>query len=586
LKLILGQLYSGKGYLIVILFIASISLSIFFKYMYVLHPEVAFMDTLRFLTYFDDSERGTASLFSTWIQGEHRSYLAQFFVYMNAKILKFDVFGATLSSGIIIALTGILLGIEQYRTLSDKSRRRLSLPVFFGLVAITFFTLFSLANWELYSVDVGVTLFGKNLVFILYWIGLERALLETPKQLILRIVLLLSGPTIVLVLSSGWSYAFVFTTIICGFVVSPVNKEAKKFRGYLFVVLLMSQIIYVVAGYYLGAGSYSSLGRSASVLNVVIGFFFALSSGFMGVETITSLGMPVWVQLVAPMVLIITVAWLTIMVVVSKFRIPLVAIALVIYSVLHIAAVAYARGRYDPLLAMAPRYYMDISLFFIGFFWIAMLFIREGHIIKIKKFIFISVLFILALLFLVGQGITCKDEWLKAPYRHQAFNKMRYITLKGVTSIDDARFLQAPNIEVAARGVNIQRSYGLGPFRGIECSAPLNLSGLFGDDEWIGSNTNLLIKNCGGNLHLKVFLPYTFSTKLVGVSVDGDDFNYTKIEPGKVTDINLSLSGNNKKYLDIIIVVDQTTNPSDIQSGSTDRRKLGVIVSSITTEKR
>lgn len=579
-------LFKTKCYFVLLIILMIPTLLIFYKYMYVLHPEVAFMDTLRFLTYFENSERGTASLFSTWNQGEHRGFIPQISVYLNAKFFKLDVFGATLSSGIVLALTGILLGLEQCRTLSEKGRQQLSWIPFISLVVFTYFALFSLANWELYSLDVGVVLFGKNLVFILYWIGLDRVLGDSRQQPVLQWALLLSGPLIVLVLAFGWSYAFVLTTMITAFLASPANKETKRFRSYLLFVLFISQIIYVVVGYSLGAGSYAVPGKIASVGNVFIGFLFALSSGFMGTETITSLGMPVWGQLVPSIMLMGSVVWLSLNIVLSKFKMPLVAVALVIYAVFHMIAVSYSRGRFDPRLAMAPRYYMDISLFFIGVFWIAILFIKDGDLTKFTKKIVTIMSLILVLFFLVGQGITFQNEWVKAPYRHYAFNQMRNITLLGVNNIEEARTLQAPNIQVAQNGVNVQRVFGLGPFRQVGCSTPIYISGLFDKDEngWIGKEAKMVIKNCGGNLKLKVFVPDSFLAKMIWVSIDGGQLFQAQLVPGQETGFDVPVQEKNAQYLNVTVIVDITTRPSDLQLGSSDTRSLGIVISSITTK--
>jgi hypothetical protein len=580
-----GELFKRKCHLVLLLIFTTLSLLIFYKYMYVLHPEVAFMDTLRFLTYFENSERGTASLFSTWSQGEHRGYLPQIFVYLNAKFFKFDVFGATLSSGIVLALTGMLLGLEQYRTLFTKDQQIFSWLPFISIVVFTYFALFSLANWELYSLDVGAVLFGKNLVFILYWIGLDWVLSDSRQQLVLRWVLLLSGPFIVLVLAFGWSYAFVITTTITALVANPANGEVRRFRNYLLIVLFISQIIYVVAGYYLGAGSYAVSGKIASVGNVFISFLFAFSSGFMGAETITSLGIPLWGQLAPPIVLMSTLAWLSLSIVISKFKVPLVAVALVIYALFHIVAVSYARGRFDPRLAMAPRYYMDISLFFIGFFWIAILFVKEGNLKKTTKKIVTMVSIMLALFFLVGQGVTSQNEWVKAPYRHYAFNRMRDITLSGVTSVEEARILQTPNIQVAQRGVNVQRAFGLGPFRYIDCTTPVFISGSFDKEKigWIGKEAKIVIKNCGGDLKLKVFVPDSFLAKMIWVSINGGQLFQTQLVSGQETGFDVPVQEKNAQYINVTVIVDATTRPSDLQIGSRDMRSLGILISSITS---
>ncbi|MGT2507926.1 hypothetical protein [Cupriavidus basilensis] len=288
----------------IVLALAVIFLAGFTAYMRVLHPQAAFMDSMRFLMYFDDVERGRASLLSTWNQGDHHGLFTQIVVYLNAKLFGFSVFGATLLSGLVLAITGIVLGLDQYRTLNPRGT--VNFLAFVGLAATTFLALFSLANWELYSVDVGVTLFGKNLIFILYWIGLERTLRSSDASKVLRWTILASTPVIVLVFAYGWAYAFVIASIFCVFVSDRKDEGAVRFQRAVVGVLAISFVLYVVGGYVFPVKhpAFAPLTGNSSLLNAVVGFSFALSSAFMGSETITSLGLPLWVQHLAAFVLL------------------------------------------------------------------------------------------------------------------------------------------------------------------------------------------------------------------------------------------------------------------------------------------
>lgn len=557
--------------------------------MHVVHPVAVYMDTLRFLGYFDDVQMGRGSLWSTWNQGEHHGLLPQAFVYVNARLFNLNVYGATVFSGVVIGFTGLFVCFEFVRTykeeqLCDGRSQLLSLIIF---AFVTFAALFSLSNWELYLVDVGAALFAKNLVFIVYWIALDRALRSVVGNLAFRIIVIAAVPLIVLLVAFGWSYAFVFSSIVCIFWIKPSTPHKSILRAVLLASLVASICLYVAGGYLMPAGRMTapSPGFIAVVRNITEGFLLAISSIFVGQESMSVFKIGLAAQMVAACLAIALTVLVLFQSFVRRRAGSIVPIALIFYALLDACAVAVARGRFDPTLAMAPRYFEDLSLLVVGLTWLILLLFRQPFASPVRTGTDTQMFRMLALVlgcgFVIGQGLTAKDELRKAPYRHQYFLGVRAITLQGARTPEDAKLLQQP-LESAIRGTQIQAKYGLGPFRGVPCSTGSGLSGDgWHDDEigriWMQGKAMALVKNCGTGVHVRAVIPNNFPGRTVTISVDGLGSKTFNVEPGRLEDF--SLPGKPKtQFVRVNIAVDKTTRPSRDLLGNSDSRDLGLMV--------
>ncbi|MGT2507927.1 hypothetical protein [Cupriavidus basilensis] len=260
---------------------------------------------------------------------------------------------------------------------------------------------------------------------------------------------------------------------------------------------------------------------------------------------------------------------------------------LIVYGGLHVAAVSYARGRFDPVGAMAPRYYLDITLLFIGVIWSTFLAIKSTSMTGVMPKMLGILAFVISLAFVVGHGLTASDEWAKAPYRHESFTRMRDVTLFGVNTKEDAALLQQP-MDGARRGVEVQREYGLGPYRRIGCAEPVHGTGWFDERDgsgWISGSARAVLRNCGGTLVLNTFIPDSWPARNISVSVSGGAPTVVRITPGVGAPVYVPVS-TTSKFLDVTITVDKTTRPSLMSKTSSDDRDLGLIVSSMRSEDR
>jgi len=559
-----------------------IFLSSYLIYMFKLHPEVAYMDSLRFLAYFKNSIEGTSSLITTWNQGEHHGLLPQILVFLNAKYFGYKVFLSTLLSGIVLSATAIVIAVEQFRTIGNDSKLTL-----LGLLFFTYLALFSFANWELYALDVGVTLFIKNFLFILYWIFIDRAMRSSNPSWYLQLGLMISGPIIILLVAFGWSYAFFITAIFCFFWNRTPSYESKKLRKKTLVILLISIFSYIFLGniFGLSGGSFRPTGIDPSLYNFITAVPFAISSIFIGSESLGRLGLPLSILVCMTILLVAVSSYLIARALFKKAPLPTVPFALMIYASFHAIAVSWARGRYVPEFAAAPRYYTDLSLLIIGVLWAAIVQLNYQKESEKKSSPLLYVTCLIAVIFLIGQLYTNYDEWLKAPYRNAVFMKMKEVTLKGVDTQEEAALLQQP-LTSARLAARIQREFNIGPFSELKltCSAPELLSGSLvgsGNIDWIGKETYFIIKKCSDELELQVYLPESWTSRKLTLSIDGVSYPDININPGlNVVHLNVPQKSN---YLNLHLSVSKLTLPIDVNMGSTDSRELGVVIKSIST---
>jgi len=438
-----------------------------------LQPQVPYMDSLRFLQYYDEYQRGVTALGATWNQGDHRGLLMQLLVYLNAAIFGLNVWYAVLLSGLVLLATVAMLGGEAWYSLADlQMAPRKKLTLYFWLCLIISIGTFSFANWELFTLDFGAAIFLKNFSFILYWIVLDRAVISRPRQWRWVLCGLVLAPVIVLVVAYGWVYPFVGASLALLALrwLSSTDGSTRRVIALLAGELVAAMLVYLMAGVLFPSErvGWGSAGPMA-LYNGALSAMLASASVFVGGEVLLHMGVSTILVGVLGACLIaqgISVSSLYASRAITTSRSMLPA-ALIAYGGLDIAAIAYARGRYEPELAMASRYYMDFFLAFLGVIWGGCLY-HHGRIgrNKVRRFATGGTLAGIALvsIFFAGQLATDLAEWKKAPYRRAAFDAMRDVTLKNQIGESEAKLLQAPQT-VAAQAAEIQRRYRLGPFR-------------------------------------------------------------------------------------------------------------------------
>ncbi|WP_296657677.1 hypothetical protein [Paraburkholderia sp.] len=558
---------------IIVAVVGLVFLAGFVAYMWKLHPLAAFMDTLRYLGYYDDSISGRHSIWLTWNQGQHRGLLMQALVYLNARFFHFSIFGCTMLSGAFIGLTGFAICLEMAR--SDMSRMMLTV-----LSVLTFSALFSLSNWELYSLDIGAALFAKNLSFLLYWIALDRAIrMRSRHALALCIV---TAPLIVLLVAYGWSYAFVGASIFVALAAAWKTAEMRRV-SLICAALIASMVLYVSFGASFPATRLApeASATATNLWHLVSGTVLAVASIFISRESITVYGIPFPLLTLAGVTMLAAACYVLLGNLVIRRRDSIVPSSLIVYGLLDAASVAIARGMLDPQQAMASRYFEDLSLLIVGVAWSVALLARDVPVQRPAAVVTAA----LAVLFFVGQGATVVDEWNKVPYRHDSFARMAAVTVIGPKTLDDASLLQQP-LDLAVRASAIQKKYDLGPFRHIDCETGPVIAGAgwYANDgsgsSWMGQSASVVLRNCGSAVHVRAYLPETFPGRAATLAIDGKRVRSFDIIPGHVEDLVVPAASTNR-YVTIEITVDRTTVPAKAIPNSQDGRELGLLVSNV-----
>lgn len=446
----------------------------FLAYMSRAHPNAIFMDSLRFLTYVGESFDGKQSLWYTWNQGDHHGMFPQFVIYLNARFFGLNVFGATILGGVIATISAFALCRRAALSFEDEIYNYWK-PLTLMMSVLIFSAMLSAANWELYTIDLSPSLFGKNLILIGFWIALDRYIESDYTSKSLRIALCLSVPPIILLFALGWSFPFTAVSILCLFW-RDRNVTHKKCE--LVTVFVASLLVYVVVGYFLPKPELilpPVPPLPEAIMNSLQGFFMGLSTSLFGEETMLSFGFGSAIETTLGAILF-TFSALCIWLSFKKRREgTVVPTALLLYVLFDAAAIALGRAKWNPWNATAARYYQDFSLILIGTAWSTVLLWPRLVDDRFQRAMVAGFLIATLSVFSVGYLTTNYQEWNKAPYRHQAFEKMRkIITLQGRVDDADARYMQQiPKYTDSA--IDVMRKYQLGPFLRDETMSSLLL---------------------------------------------------------------------------------------------------------------
>ncbi|RCW67355.1 peptidoglycan/LPS O-acetylase OafA/YrhL [Pseudorhodoferax soli] len=561
--------------IVVVIVIGALVLLAWVFYMQILRPNIAFMDSLRFLTYFDESERGISSVWASWNQGQHRGLLPQFVVYLNAKYFNYQIYGFALLSGAVLAVSYLVVLFEFRRELGAG---RLEYVGVFGCLAIA---LFSFSNWELYSLDLGPALFLKNLAFVVYWICMAKVIAGNQSRFC-NLVTIMGGPLVVLLVAYGWALPFVVACFLAAGAVGGWHGIRRNRQVWIPLALLVaSLVLYVIGGSIFPPAPRSLPQGDASVANFLWSIPLALSSIFVGHESSAIngfIGLIRWGGVACCVVCIFFI--------VRDLRAPeglharfFFPLALLFYALVDLLLMAVTRGRFEPAATMVSRYFSDFCYVLVGIIFYEYLKgssrVCGGASLPARRpMLRVAPVWGMAIFFIIGQVWTGVDEWRKAPYRHAAFDAMGQATIRAAEGARDIKVLQAP-IDVAIAGARVQRDYGFGVFADAACTYKPD------SDGWIGSSYQFLLKNCGEAPRFQFYLPQNFPDRRIVIAIDGRARDYV-LRAGEVTTLSVLADVEGTHAVQIKIPI--TSRAADIDPSASDVRELGAIFSFASTQ--
>lgn len=553
------------------------------------HPDAVYMDSLRLVYQLEQWRHGQLSFLQLWGMGaEHQGFINPVLLLLNVKYFSFDVMLANRLTGMVVTLVAmvVLLNFNSRIRKSDREFPVALLTVRMGISALLTLICFSWAGFELFTLDLGLPLWIKNLSFVTYF-ALHAYYLTMPTEgwraWVIGLGLTLVGPVIVLMIGMGWSYAFVAAVLAVSVLTAAKSIRKRDARTPLLksapaIALLLAQIVYLMASVGAG-GATASHEKFSMLLHVPELLLYALGSGLIGVETIGS-----YPALLRVLPYVSGAALAAAMVLVFNrcrrelYSASLLPVYLLAYGFLTALSVSVARGGEGIVAVMASRYYMDIMFFYVGLIWLWYDSLERS--LANKPHVSLAFFSVMCLAVVIGQGLTYKREWVAAPYRALAFKSMNQALLRGVPDQRAANLLQSP-LDNARKGDRVLLEHHLALYSSLPagtCAADdvRYVSGWYARESqgvWMGQNAVMQVPACRCEFAASVYLPSSFSGRTLTVS-DAESDQTIALVPGKAEQLRIPPS-NVQRAIDIS--VSRTTTPSSLPGGVHDLRDLGVL---------
>lgn len=567
---------------------SAVFLALHFAFLARAHPDALFMDSLRLLGQVEDWEQGRLSFVELWGAGTaHRGFVNQLLMLANIHFFSLDVLLANRMTGVVVALLAFVLVYQfnrQFAGTVSTVTRVARFPVSFLLAGLCF----SWAGFELFTLDLGLPLWIKNLCFVLYFIAHARYLSESDGGATRgwsAAFLVLAGAVIVIFVGMGWSYAFVGAVLavhavdmLSGFVAGRVPGRILLRRILPAIALLAALVFSLTQGG--GGGRGGDEDSFAYLLDAVPSMLglslHALGASWMGVEVISHYEVPLAVA-----------AWLGVLSLAAAgygvtqrmrrglYSGSLLPIYLVAYGGLTAVSLAAARGDGGPAAVMASRYFMDVVLFAIGTIW---LWFEDADARGWKISGLLLAIYCLALAWVLY--LSFQREWNVAPYRANNFKAMNVALSRGVPDEAAAQLLQSP-LPHARRGAELLSERKLALFASSDdeaCSVDAVVRGEGwhhpeAGTVWMQRQAELTVPACACGLMAELYLPAEFEARTLSIEEVGRPRQELDLLPGQATPVVLLAHGRTSK---ILFSLSRATVPVRDVPGGADVRELGV----------
>lgn len=545
-------------------------------------PVAPYMDTLRVIALLDGWEQGRVALSQLWGVGSaHQGLVNEAFIYANIKLLHYDALWASRLTGVAIALSSLTLGLAGLFWLRREPEpsslwRGLGCLLFCMLIPVL---LFSGAGFELLTLDLGLSLWVKNAAIVMYFV-LYSSFLRMDADSSMRwqgLLLMLLGPFLVMLVTMGWSFAFV------GGATLQLLAAGRTGRYWLYRTLPVL-LLWVALAVYVGislsgasSGELAAAGVRLSELPRLVAS--ALGAAVIPPETSARINLSISAQQAMGMLLML--AAVVILAVLASRRRRLsdtTPLALLAYAGATALALALGRGADGAAAMLASRYYMDLVLFPIGLMWLALMLGNAKKVRTLTAFLGISVFCFILLL----QYFTYRYEWRAAPYRAAVFSAMNRALLQQVPDEQAAATLQAPLGDARAAS-RVMQEEKLGPFHeatsSADCDPGLLTRGRGWYDEenggaWMAADAFLAVPGCPCKLSMDIYLPEDFPERVVTFATPDGRHEDVSVRPGVSTNVAVDLPL--QKGL-LSLRTNGTSQPARLGQ-SADTRELGVFV--------
>lgn len=554
------------------------------------HPDAVFIDTLRIVYQWDQWREGDLSLYEYWSQNSaaHRGFVNQAFLIANIELFSLNEILVNRLTGVMLAImSAVLIWVFCRSTKPTTSSLTMDRILAIAVGCLLMVTMvFGWAGFEVLTQDLGLSLWFKNLCFLLYFCAHSRLLTAGGVGNGAYVALSIAGFVIVFMVGMGWNFAFVgsVTAVHLGAaLLASLLEGPRPPRAALLVTasLFIALLLYIATGIRYEDDTVSSTSIVRDVPAILVMTFAAIGAAWAGGETASVIG---WLPSMRPYLGVISVVlcllgifWRLRRGLFTRSLVPLYMIA---YGGLVAASVSIARGHMDGQEAVAAsRYYMDVVFLHIGMVWLLVeQFVHAPN--GSRRLVSIILLFVTAVL-LCGQILTYATEWKIAPYRRANFERMNEYLLSGVPDQEAAVLLQAP-IHHARLGSEVMRKHKLSIFKNapVQTCGPDAIKALSGwhgretSGRWLSSSGRIRVPACECPFVLEFYLPDSFSSRIMSI-VDGEgQTKEIELLPGAMVDFTVAASNDPHT---LSFTMSATTLPSRDIQGSSDLRKLGAL---------
>lgn len=546
------------------------------------HPDALYMDSLRLLSQLNQWEAGALSTLDFWGQGSsHRGFINQLFLLANVSLFDLDVLLFNRLTGLVIAGVSLILVLAWCSDNRRHQGSRIDAVTTAG-VSITIAGLcHSWAGFELFTLDLGLPLWVKNLTFVAFFCTHAWLLSGTSRRpLLWSLVLALVAPMVVLIVGMGWNFAFIGAVIALQLLafIAPW-RAAGRWQGVLpSISLLVSMALYLASGtvtHTPGNSDVVSLNSDTPLIAL-----YAMGAT-LGNPAMITLRLPAWFIALGGGCMVFagafaSIAWLRRGA--PGSRLPLY---LITYGALVAVSVTLARGAVGPGGVMASRYYMDVVLGLIGVVWLV---VRELRAMERPRTATGLVWGMLAVIGLSHLG-TYYYEWRAAPYRALAFADMNRALLNSVPNEDKAALLQAP-LAHARQGVEVMRARQLSVYKGhpeMRCSgAEVQYGQGWRRPEvqgrWLNTEGSLTLPtSCSCDVVADFYVPESFHARRIEVQRGGRATGESTLLPGRTTSVDLGAAGGTTP---VVLVATPAPQQTPAGAGTADKPEMGALLTS------
>ena len=449
--------------------------------------------------------RGSFSFNDIWIpSGGHRPGMVYFLTALNIKYFKMNTLVGVYLGWATTGITCIVI----YMYLVNIYCKKGKLDQLQKLYIVVPMVLFSLTQWEIFTLDFSFVFSVRRLMYIISFIVVEKFVIKNEGKgfrfehvfLLICVMLLFSGAYLPTFVGAIISTLFMSVLLIQRFRKIPVK--------YIYISVVMICCVFL---YTYGLPIINDSSNTLSILlddvsngNLIKGLLMMMGSSLISASLVERMGESLYVA-VGVVVFIMYVYSICLYLRKKYWTVTFLPISLISYALINMLFIYYARVPIFGLnYLVSSRYSFETGLGILGITLIVINYILSEKSINrqdFNSFICTSILFVIVSLLTCSFGVETKIAKYRKAYQNNLVDMM--------VNIDDyfdseLSVFQANSPEQVRNGIQLMERYNLGIFKylgrdleisevGSELSTARKIFGYY-EDGWISSRSRLAIK--------------------------------------------------------------------------------------------